>query len=902
MKLHNSTFNIIIFIFIFFFTLSVSIQLNTTKNESDHHRRILHQPLFPATSAPPPTPAVSQPPPSPNNIPFFHEYPEGPPSNQNQAAPVTTTPNASTANPTATQPAKGTKKVAIVISVGIVTLGMLSALAFFLYKHRAKHPADTQKLVSDGTQRNNNQHDSNSSAPVPSSFLYIGTVEPSRRSTTVNDPRETEKPNRSPYHKLNSVKRSDRYRPSPELQPMPPLSKPPVDGNIPPAMSPSSSDEESNETAFHSPQNSSVSQEDGFYTPVTRLFNGNSAKRDNHSTVTPLPLSKRTSPKSRLSAASPDIRHVIIPSIKQTPNPPRQLPEKQLTTGGGHSRKPKFSAPPPPPNLAHLQSTTNTFSSLKPLSTPAPPPPPPAPAPPPPPPPPPMIRKSLSPPTVSASSASLKRLSVGDDSAFSVTKGSDSVVSDHVDNDESVRSSCERFEVEANETESGKPKLKALHWDKVRATSDRATVWDQIKSSSFQLNEDMMESLFGCNNTVNSAPKPKEQGVRKSVLPSLDHENKVLDPKKSQNIAILLRALNVTRDEVSEALLDGNPEGLGAELLETLVKMAPTKEEEIKLKNFNGDLSKLGSAERFLKAVLDIPFAFKRVEAMLYRANFDSEINYLKKSFQTLEAASEELRNSRLFFKLLEAVLRTGNRMNVGTNRGDAKAFKLDTLLKLADIKGTDGKTTLLHFVVQEIIRSEGAETESAIGNIPEQMESKFNEEQFKKKGLHVVAGLSKDLDSVKKAAGMDSDVLSGYVTKLETGLEKVRLVLQFEKPDMRGKFFNSTKLFLKYAEDEIVKIKAHEREALFLVKEVTEYFHGNAAKEEAHPLRIFMIVRDFLNILDLVCKEVGRMHDRIVGGASRSFRIASNAPLPVLNRYNGKQDRSSDEESSSSP
>jgi hypothetical protein len=33
---------------------------------------------------------------------------------------------------------------------------------------------------------------------------------------------------------------------------------------------------------------------------------------------------------------------------------------------------------------------------------------------------------------------------------------------------------------------NGKPKLKALHWDKVRATSDRATVWDQLKSSSFQ--------------------------------------------------------------------------------------------------------------------------------------------------------------------------------------------------------------------------------------------------------------------------------------------------------------------------------------------------------------------------------------------------------------------------------
>lgn len=63
-----------------------------------------------------------------------------------------------------------------------------------------------------------------------------------------------------------------------------------------------------------------------------------------------------------------------------------------------------------------------------------------------------------------------------------------------------------------------------------------------------------MESLFGCNNAANPAPK---EPPRKSVLPSSDQENRVLDPKKSQNIAILLRALNVTRDEVSEALLDG---------------------------------------------------------------------------------------------------------------------------------------------------------------------------------------------------------------------------------------------------------------------------------------------------------------------------------------------------------
>ena len=78
--------------------------------------------------------------------------------------------------------------------------------------------------------------------------------------------------------------------------------------------------------------------------------------------------------------------------------------------------------------------------------------------------------------------------------------------------------------------------------------------------------------------------------------------------------------------------------------------MAPTKEEEIKLREYSGDISKLGSAERFLKTVLDIPVAFRRVEAMLYRANFDTEVKYLRKSFQTLEVL-KFMRLNALWFK-----------------------------------------------------------------------------------------------------------------------------------------------------------------------------------------------------------------------------------------------------------
>nr|CAD1838924.1 unnamed protein product [Ananas comosus var. bracteatus] len=407
-----------------------------------------------------------------------------------------------------------------------------------------------------------------------------------------------------------------------------------------------------------------------------------------------------------------------------------------------------------------------------------------------------------------------------------------------------------------------RPKLKPLHWDKVRASPDRVTVWDQLRSSSFHVNEEMIESLFVCNATnTDSKVRMKKPGL----LPRPNQEKRVLDPKKSQNIAILLRALNVTKEEVCEALLEGNTDNLGTELLETLLKMAPSKEEEIKLKEYkDGSELKLGPAENFLKAVLEIPFAFKRVEAMLYIANFDSEVKYLKKSFNTLEAACEELRSSRLFMKLLEAVLKTGNRMNIGTNRGDAHAFKLDTLLKLVDIKGADGKTTVLHFVVQEIIKSEGS---------------------------HLSTNLESELANVKKAASMDSNILSSYVSNLSKGIRRIVEVLKLNEEssskNSHRKFHDAVNTFLNKAEEEIIKIQAQESVALSLVKEITEYFHGDSAKEESHPFRIFMVVRDFLAVLDLVCKEVEKINEHQIANSSRQSQVPVNPKFHALRSVN---------------
>ncbi|PON81710.1 Formin, FH2 domain containing protein [Trema orientale] len=398
------------------------------------------------------------------------------------------------------------------------------------------------------------------------------------------------------------------------------------------------------------------------------------------------------------------------------------------------------------------------------------------------------------------------------------------------------------------------PKLKPLHWDKVRAAPDRSMVWDKLRSSSFELNEEMIESLFGYN--LQNSMKNDET---KSKTPSPSKH--VLEPKRLQNITILSKALNVTADQVCEAVLQGN--GLSLQQLEALVKMVPTKEEEAKLSGYEGDITDLGSAEKFVKAMLNIPFAFQRVEAMLYKETFEDEVVHLKNSFSMLEEACKELRSSRLFLKLLEAVLKTGNRMNVGTIRGGARAFKLDTLLKLADVKGTDGKTTLLHFVVQEIIRSEGMRvSDSIMGRINQKNKTRTpeeKEEDYRRMGLDLVSGLSTELYNVKKTAAIDLDVLASSVSNLSDGMSKLKTLITEDSSSVEkgGNFINSMNSFLGFAEKSLKELQGDEDRVMSQVKEITEYFHGDVSKEEANPLRIFVIVRDFLCMLDHVCKEL---------------------------------------------
>lgn len=76
---------------------------------------------------------------------------------------------------------------------------------------------------------------------------------------------------------------------------------------------------------------------------------------------------------------------------------------------------------------------------------------------------------------------------------------------------------------------------------------------------------------------------------------------------------------------------------LSPELIQTISKLAPTTDEELKLRLYCGEISQLGPSERFLKSLVEIPFAFKRMDALLLMSSLPEEVTSIKESFETLE-------------------------------------------------------------------------------------------------------------------------------------------------------------------------------------------------------------------------------------------------------------------------
>lgn len=97
----------------------------------------------------------------------------------------------------------------------------------------------------------------------------------------------------------------------------------------------------------------------------------------------------------------------------------------------------------------------------------------------------------------------------------------------------------------------------------------------------------------------------------------------MLDGKKSLNVNIFLKQFRNTNTEITRMIHVGDHETIGLEKLRGLLKILPEFDELETLRNFDGDKTKLGNAEKFLLQLMQVPkyvilMALKKIRGTEY--------------------------------------------------------------------------------------------------------------------------------------------------------------------------------------------------------------------------------------------------------------------------------------------
>lgn len=169
---------------------------------------------------------------------------------------------------------------------------------------------------------------------------------------------------------------------------------------------------------------------------------------------------------------------------------------------------------------------------------------------------------------------------------------------------------------------------------------------------------------------------------------------------------------------------EGAHDDIGTEKLRGLLKILPPNDEVEMLRAYDGDRARLGNAEKFLLMhLMTIPNYRLRIESMLLKEEFASNVAYLEPSINAMIMAGDELKHNTHLQDVLYMVVVAGNFLNSGGYAGNAAGVKLASLQKLADIRANKPGMNLIHFVAQQAEKKD-----KTLLKMPEEMLSVLDE------------------------------------------------------------------------------------------------------------------------------------------------------------------------------
>ncbi|XP_077169055.1 formin-like protein 1 isoform X3 [Paroedura picta] len=269
----------------------------------------------------------------------------------------------------------------------------------------------------------------------------------------------------------------------------------------------------------------------------------------------------------------------------------------------------------------------------------------------------------------------------------------------------------------------------------------------------------------------------------------------LIECNRAKNLAITLRKGGLTIDGICKAIQTYDLQSLNLDFLELLTRFIPTEYELALIRKYEKEqrpLEELSDEDLFMIKFSKIPRLAERMSIMTFLGNFGDTVQLLMPQLNSIIAGSMSLKSSTKLRQILEIVLAFGNYLN-SSKRGAAYGFRLQSLDALLDMKSTDRKQTLLHYIVRVILE-------------------KYPE----------LVNFASELHFLDKAGAVSLDSVLQDVRGLQRGMELTR------KEFMRQDDSAVLKDFLKANTEVMEKLQADSKTAQDAYESTVEYFGEN--------------------------------------------------------------------------
>eukprot|EP00048_Salpingoeca_helianthica_P016237 m.231210 g.231210 ORF g.231210 m.231210 type:complete len:1066 (+) comp18280_c0_seq1:77-3274(+) len=335
------------------------------------------------------------------------------------------------------------------------------------------------------------------------------------------------------------------------------------------------------------------------------------------------------------------------------------------------------------------------------------------------------------------------------------------------------------FSLPDKKTPASSVQLKSFNWTKVApAKLKDKTVWSDMHDAEVYSSIDRTEfdAMFSAYQRKQTEDTKQDDDDEEHQRPK---ELSLVDGRRAQNCVILLTKLRMSNREIHHVVLSMDEDGrIPNDLIEIMLNFVPLPEEVAAMERLQEQIHMFAPADRFMWDMSRIPHYEQRLSSMVFRRKFPERVAAVLASIESVLNASNAVTSSKALTAVLELVLALGNYMNRGP-RGNAHAFRIGSLLKIADTKSSKQKDfTLLHFLVQAI---DSVPAFATIKSLPAELHAVT---QACKVSL---PDMTKDLSLLRQGMTMVSNELAWHAAQtnpLEGDLY----------PDVMDEFFKSAK------------------------------------------------------------------------------------------------------------